>query len=399
MRTVLLTLALALGGSRLAAADEPKPANKLPTLKVGDAPPPLKVSKWLTGKGVKAFEPGKVYVIEFWAVWCGPCVAMMPHLGDIQEQLGPKGVTIIGFTANASGNTQEHVVKFLEKRRDKLGYTIAFADDADTFNAYMTASGQVGIPCSFVIGKDGKIAYIGHPYCLSEVLPKVLAGTWDAVKGPAEMEAAEKLWDETYAAITIPGDAVAQLTQWEEFSAKWPGLAADSQMTAARIRLLVSAKRFADAQKLAESMMTKAAKRNDVGALSAVAEVLSAEAAAGQPKLVEVGVRAAEAALAIDGPTVAALIRATKAYAAAGNTAKAKEFGPKAVAAAEKAVAGDKDALGTLQVAAALAACGERAKAKAAAEKAVGMVDPKNAGIKQYVEQQAKKYGYESKAK
>jgi len=123
---------------------------------------------------------------------------------------------------------------------------------------------------------------------------------------------------------------------------------------------------------------------------------MSAETAAGEVKLAEVGVQAAEALLAIDGPTVAALIRATKAYSAAGNTAKVKEFGPKAAAAAEKAVTGDKDAMGTLQVAAAaLAACGEKTKAKATAEKAVGMVDAKNAGL----EQQAKKHGYEPKDK
>ena len=124
---------------------------------------------------------------------------------------------------------------------------------------------------------------------------------------------------------------------------------------------------------------------------------MTADAAAGQADLAAVGVKAAEAGLAIDGETAAALIRVTKAHAAAGDAAKVKEYGPKAVAAAEKAVTGDKDAIGTLQVAAAHLASGDKAKAKAAAEKAIGMVDAKNAGLKQYVEDQAKKYGAEPK--
>jgi thiol-disulfide isomerase/thioredoxin len=125
MRSLLTLVVAAFGCSCLVAADDPKPAKDLPTLKVGDAPPPLKATKWLTGSEAKAFEKGKVYVVEFWATWCGPCVVMMPHLGDIQEELGPKGVTVIGFTAKDGGNTPEKVSQFVAKRSGKLGYTIA----------------------------------------------------------------------------------------------------------------------------------------------------------------------------------------------------------------------------------------------------------------------------------
>src|SRR5262249_27303036 len=150
-------------------------------------------------------------------------------------------------------NTPDKVAKFVDKRGDKLGYTIAYADDRDTYEAYMKASGQSGIPCSFVIGKDGKIAYIGHPLFLDDVLPKVLDGTWDPAKGTTELQAADKLWDVTYAVMTKPGDPVAQLAEWEAFAKKWPRPAADPYMTSARLKLLVSAKRYADARKLADS--------------------------------------------------------------------------------------------------------------------------------------------------
>jgi thiol-disulfide isomerase/thioredoxin len=396
MRTLILAAVCAtLCGRPGAAADDPIP--KAAVLKVGDPAPPLKATKWLTGAEVKAFEPGKVYVVEFWATWCGPCVVMMPHLGDLQEELGPKGVTIVGFTAKDPGNTAKKVEGFVKKRGGKMGYSIAYADDRDTYDAYMKAAGQNGIPCSYVIGKDGKVAYIGHPLFLDDVLPRVLAGTWDPIKGAAEMGAADKLWDETFAAVNKPGpDPVAQLAKWEAFSAKWPKLAADPYMTASRLRLLVAAKRYADARTLAEAVVAKAVKRNDVSALGTVSDAVSV--ASGSPDLAAVAVKAAEAALAIDGETAAALTRVTKAYAAAGDAAKVKAFGPKAVAAAEKEVAGDKDALGTLRVAAAYAAAGEKDKAKAVAEKAVAMVDAGNPGMKRYVEDQAKAYGAGPKA-
>ena len=56
------------------------------SLKVGDPAPALKATKWLQGTEVKSFEKGQVYVVEFWATWCGPCIVMMPHMSDLQQE-------------------------------------------------------------------------------------------------------------------------------------------------------------------------------------------------------------------------------------------------------------------------------------------------------------------------
>ena len=57
----------------------------------------------------------------------------------------------------------------------------------------MKAADQNGIPCCFVIGRDRKIAYIGHPMYLDVVLPKVVAGTWKAEDAAALEKVGEEV--------------------------------------------------------------------------------------------------------------------------------------------------------------------------------------------------------------
>ena len=92
-----------------ASADDPKLSRDgkeaTPSLKVGDPAPALKVGKWLQGDAVTKFEPGKVYVVHFWATWCPPCIGKMPHLADLQARYKGQGVTVISFTSRASPST------------------------------------------------------------------------------------------------------------------------------------------------------------------------------------------------------------------------------------------------------------------------------------------------------
>src|SRR5262249_54008126 len=125
---------------------------KASALKVGDPAPPVKATRWLQGTPIKKFGRGQVYVIEFWATWCGPCIAFMPHLAELQAR--HKGVTVIGLTAAAFRDTEEKAAAFVNRRGPALGYRFAFADGA-TFNAYMKAAGREGIPCTFVVDKTG----------------------------------------------------------------------------------------------------------------------------------------------------------------------------------------------------------------------------------------------------
>lgn len=154
-------------------------------LLVGDAAPKLTVSKWVKGAPVKKFEKGQVYVVEFWATWCGPCKTSIPHITDLQKKFGEKA-RFVGVSIWESD--QKLVEPFVKEMGDKMGYTVAMdqlpnekaqAQEGAMAKTWMEASNQQGIPSAFIIDKEGMIAWIGHPMEIDEPLHKVVEGTWD----------------------------------------------------------------------------------------------------------------------------------------------------------------------------------------------------------------------------
>jgi len=169
----------------------------MPVLRVAMPAPPLKVAKWLKGTPVERLEPGKIYVVEFWATWCGPCKVTIPHLTEVAHKHADQA-TVIGVSVweRPTEKTDEAIFAlvepFVEEMGEKMDYHVA-ADGMDRTmaNTWMKAAGRSGIPCAFIIGRDGKIAWIGHPATMDKVLDEVVAGTFDV---PAEAERQENEW-------------------------------------------------------------------------------------------------------------------------------------------------------------------------------------------------------------
>jgi thiol-disulfide isomerase/thioredoxin len=166
-------------------------------LKVGDPAPPIAVSKFVKGDPVEKFDPGKVYVMEFWATWCGPCIQAIPHVTELQKKYKDKGLVVIGTSVWEREADQSKVEPFVEKMGDKMDYVVAMDDRSDggkgkMADTWLAAAGQNGIPCSFIVDQKGKIAWIGHPMAMDQVLEKVIAGNYDGKSQAAVDEAMEQ---------------------------------------------------------------------------------------------------------------------------------------------------------------------------------------------------------------
>ncbi len=159
-------------------------------LSVGDPAPPLQVSRWITGQKVKRFEPGKVYVLDFWATWCGPCIESFPRLTRLQKKYANKGMTVIGVSIWEED--QRAVEPFVKARIATMGFSVALDDvpvgtvekgkrqgsDGKVATSWMRAAGKNLITTVFIVGRDGKIAWIGRPNEIDEPLERVVAGKW-----------------------------------------------------------------------------------------------------------------------------------------------------------------------------------------------------------------------------
>ena len=151
------------------------------TLKVGDKAPALEIKQWVKGDAVKEFEKGKVYVVEFWATWCGPCRESIPHLTDLAK--ANKNVAVMGVASSehkekdGTDKRLENLKSFVQKQGAKMNYHVGYDPDRAMGKPWMEAAGKNQIPTAFIVGGDGNIAWIGHPMDLEEPLAAAVKAT------------------------------------------------------------------------------------------------------------------------------------------------------------------------------------------------------------------------------
>ncbi len=161
---------------------------------LGDKAPGLQIKEWIKEEPVDLSVCFKtnIVVLEFWATWCPPCRASIAHLTELQKKYKEQGVIFIGIS-NEDTNT---VKTFVDEMGDKMAYTVAVDQDGLTSSNYMTAFQLQGIPHAFIIDKEGRIAWSGHPMDkMEEAIDSLLAGTYDIDKAQKLFTVRQKMKD------------------------------------------------------------------------------------------------------------------------------------------------------------------------------------------------------------
>jgi len=94
---------------------------------------------------------GKVVYVDFWASWCGPCKQSFPFMNELQSKYGAQGLTVLAVNLDAKRSDAD---KFLGEVPAQ--FTVAFDATGDSAKRFDVK----GMPSSYVIGRDGKVAAV-----------------------------------------------------------------------------------------------------------------------------------------------------------------------------------------------------------------------------------------------
>ncbi len=128
----------------------------------------IHVFKWIKGNPIREFAKGKTYVVEFGATWCKPCAESIPHLTDIARKFSDD-VSVMSIFVMEDANAQStkngeppylaKVEKYVARQAGAMSYNVAVDGPEKSMELdWLKASGTDGIPYTFVVDKNGRIA-------------------------------------------------------------------------------------------------------------------------------------------------------------------------------------------------------------------------------------------------
>ncbi|MBL9214772.1 MAG: redoxin domain-containing protein [Opitutaceae bacterium] len=168
-------------GIRLAPEDMPRkvftaaetkeapPEARKAIIPVGAAAPDF-TTQDLAGRDVKLSDfRGQVVILDFWATWCGPCMAAMPHTQEVAARYRDQGVVVLGSCTSDTRAKFEAWVKANREKYPDILWTHDKAERAPQRASY-DLYGVSGIPTQFIIDREGKIVDIVIGYLPGEAI-------------------------------------------------------------------------------------------------------------------------------------------------------------------------------------------------------------------------------------
>ena len=120
---------------------------------IGTMAPAIQIDEWITPQPPRQSDLNdRVYVLEFWATWCQPCVQSIPHMIELADKYKDKAVPFIALSVDSSSEPVKKMVK-------SKGINYYVGMDNDLSEKYSVR----GIPSAFIIGRSGQVVWQGHP--------------------------------------------------------------------------------------------------------------------------------------------------------------------------------------------------------------------------------------------
>jgi len=168
---------------------------------------------------------GKLVLVDFWASWCGPCMAEAAHMVRVNKAYSDKGLVMLGISLDDDPSAMNAAVK--AKHFDWPQY-----DDENMGSKISKAWGVFSIPHSFLVGPDGTVLWEGHPASgMDEAITKAMKEHPPLAVDPGTAADAAHVLDQVEAALKSddPTGALKAMAKFPAAAAKEPTLASRYQ--------------------------------------------------------------------------------------------------------------------------------------------------------------------------
>lgn len=141
-----------------------------PRLALNDTMQPIKILKTKLGTEIpvysfeafennilKSNEPSVTYVINFWATWCGPCVAELPYFFELEQQYSSKNVKFIYVSLDFTKSLENKLLPFIETRKIKNKVIVLDQKNVNSWMGKIDTNWSGAIPATLIYNSEKRV--------------------------------------------------------------------------------------------------------------------------------------------------------------------------------------------------------------------------------------------------